>query len=123
MYNEFDSIVCTGNFPGNIGEGSCEDDLNNQGCLFDGGDCCGSNVDTTYCLKCICIEDLNCTAPLDLIGNGVCNDETNSAECGFDGGDCCEACINTDNCSECLCHAEGAPTIHTSCKYISLHNR
>ena len=49
--------------------------------------------------------------------NGICNDETNSAECEFDGGDCCGACINTDNCSECLCHAEGAPTLDTSCKY------
>ena len=70
MYNEFNSIDCTANYPGVIGSGFCTDDLNNQGCLFDGGDCCGSNVDTTYCLKCICIEDLNCTAPLDLIGNG-----------------------------------------------------
>ena len=89
-------------------------------CHFDQGDCCGNDVDTIYCIECICFENLNCSAPLDLIGNGVCNDETNSAECQFDGGECCATCINTEYCTECLCHAEGAPTLDISCKYISL---
>ena len=61
-------------------------------CHFDQGDCCGDNVDTIYCTKCICFESLNCSAPLDLIGNGVCNDEANNVECNFDGGDCCGHC-------------------------------
>ena len=99
-----------------IQDGYCDDQNNNGGCHYDQGDCCGNNVDTTYCTECICFEDLTCSAPLDLIGNGVCNDETNNAECNFDGGDCCEACINTEHCTECLCHEGGEPTLDISCK-------
>ena len=99
-----------------IGDGWCDDQNNNQDCLFDLGDCCGSNVNTELCHECICYDDLNCAAPLDLIGNGFCNDETNNAECEFDGGDCCAACINKDHCSECLCHIGGEPTLDLSCK-------
>ena len=37
------------------GDGNCDDDNNNAGCDFDGGDCCakslGSPVKTTYCNK------------------------------------------------------------------------
>jgi len=31
------------------GDKSCDDENNNEGCDFDGGDCCGPNVDKTYC--------------------------------------------------------------------------
>ena len=111
------STGCTSNIPQYIGNGFCSDENNNPGCLFDGGDCCGTNVDTTYCLECICIDYLNCSAPLVLIGNGFCNDETNNAECSFDGGECCGACINTEHCRECLCHDESEPALDLSCKY------
>ena len=121
VYNDFVIIGCTSNIPQYVGDGYCDDQNNNADCHFDQGDCCGNNVTTTYCTHCICFEDLICSAPLDLIGNGVCNDETNYAGCQFDGGDCCGACINTEYCRECLCHAEGAPTLDLSCKYISLH--
>ena len=30
--------------------------LNNPGCDYDGGDCCGSNVNTDYCEQCQCLE-------------------------------------------------------------------
>ena len=45
---------CMSEHPYNIGDGVCEDDTNNEGCSYDGGDCCGPNVDTTYCTECIC---------------------------------------------------------------------
>ena len=99
-----------------IGNGYCDDVTNNGGCDFDGGDCCGSNVDTQYCTECICYADLDCQAPLALIGNSFCNDEANTAECGYDGGDCCEDCANTDLCSECTCHEDQTSSLDVSCK-------
>ena len=86
-----------------IGDGFCHDETNNEGCNYDGGDCCGPNVNTLWCTNCICYEDWNCTTPFDLIGNGFCNDESNNADCIFDGGDCCGHCINENHCSECVC--------------------
>ena len=37
---------------GYIGDGYCDDENNNAGCNFDGGDCCGVNVNTQYCNLC-----------------------------------------------------------------------
>ena len=28
-----------------------------MGCNFDGGDCCGANVNTQWCTECLCIDD------------------------------------------------------------------
>ena len=39
-----------------IGDGHCDDENNNQCCNYDEGDCCGSNVDTTFCNECQCLE-------------------------------------------------------------------
>ena len=39
------------------GDGYCDDDNNVEGCEFDGGDCCGTNVDKTFCNKCECLEE------------------------------------------------------------------
>merc|ERR1711884_27389 len=36
------------------GDGFCDDENNNAGCAYDGGDCCGTNVNTTYCTECKC---------------------------------------------------------------------
>ena len=55
-------------------------------CTYDGGDCCGPNVDTQYCTECVCYANNGCDA--ELFGNSICNDETNNEECNFDGGDC-----------------------------------
>ena len=102
--------------PSMIGDGYCYDTANNEECHFDGGDCCGSNVNTEGCMECTCFEDLDCTAPLDLIGNSFCNDEANTAGCSYDGGDCCGNCANTDLCTECTCHDGGALPNDLSCK-------
>ena len=99
-----------------IGNGYCDDVTNNGGCDFDGGDCCGDNVDMQHCAECICYAVLDCAAPLDLIGNSFCNDEANTAGCSYDGGDCCGDCANTDLCTECTCHDEGALPLDLSCK-------
>ena len=37
-----------------IGDNYCDDVNNNADCSYDGGDCCGPNVDTTYCTDCEC---------------------------------------------------------------------
>jgi hypothetical protein len=81
-----------GNFNSLVGDGFCNDGTNNPGCLFDGGDCCGTNVNTVYCADCICYSHDTCDGPLDLISDGYCNDETNNAGCNFDGGDCIPQC-------------------------------
>ena len=47
-------IGCVSSNPGWIGDGYCDDETNNAGCHFDGGDCCGVNVNTQYCNLCIC---------------------------------------------------------------------
>ena len=38
-----------------IGDGFCEDRFNTPHCNFDGGDCCGSNVNLYFCEECQCI--------------------------------------------------------------------
>ena len=39
-----------------IGDGFCDDINNNMECTYDGGDCCGSNVNTQYCTECSCLD-------------------------------------------------------------------
>ena len=39
-----------------IADGECDDINNNIGCNFDGGDCCGDNVNTQFCTDCLCLE-------------------------------------------------------------------
>ena len=50
----FKSTGCSSDIPHWIGDGWCDDENNNESCGFDGGDCCGPNVDTQYCTECIC---------------------------------------------------------------------
>ena len=38
------------------GDGWCDDNNNFPGCSYDGGDCCGTNVLTTYCSDCQCLD-------------------------------------------------------------------
>ena len=40
-----------------IGDGFCDDVTNNANCHFDGGDCCGLNVNTDWCTECQCLND------------------------------------------------------------------
>ena len=43
--------------PSWIGDGYCNDETNIEGCDYDGGDCCGSNVVKRSCELCICHND------------------------------------------------------------------
>ena len=55
--------ACSSFNPQEIGNGWCTDDLNNAGCGFDGGDCCGPFVYTQYCSECEClVENITSTA-------------------------------------------------------------
>merc|ERR1711959_189466 len=83
------------------GDGNCDDDNNNCGCAYDGGDCCakslGGKVKTTYCKECKCKDPknkpkTNCPgncALKDYKGDGNCDDGNNNCGCDYDGGDCC----------------------------------
>ena len=39
-----------------MGDGYCDDYVNNVECSWDNGDCCGDNVDKTYCTQCQCLD-------------------------------------------------------------------
>ena len=34
----------------------CDDENNNAGCNYDGGYCCGDQVDTYFCTQCDCLD-------------------------------------------------------------------
>ena len=73
-----------------VGDGFCNDETNNAECNYDGGDCCGTCINTEHCTECQCLGgETNNDISNALIGNGFCNIETNNAECNYDGGDCC----------------------------------
>ena len=74
-----------------VGDGICNDETNIAGCNYDGGDCCGYNINSEHCTECTCFHQETCLAGMTqfLVGDGICNDETNIAECNYDGGDCC----------------------------------
>ena len=102
---DFQKTDCT--IPQWIGDGYCDDDINTEICNFDGGDCCGSCVDTEFCIECACLGNITSNEFSNpLIGNGFCNDNTNNALCGFDGFDCCGTNVNVDVCTECACHGK-----------------
>ena len=82
--------ICTNGVHPLAGNGLCNDDTNIVECGYDGGDCCGSCVNTDYCTQCQCLSGANGFGITNaLTGDGFCNDETNTAACMFDGGDCC----------------------------------
>ena len=108
------------------GDNICDDENNNKGCKYDGGDCCGSNVNTLFCLVCECLDPAEqggggppspsppsppspsppppsgCGYP-EYKGDNYCDDENNNAGCEWDGGDCCGDNVNTQYCSACEC--------------------
>ena len=43
-------------FPGYKKDGACDDLSNNEDCNWDGGDCCGPEVNTELCLDCECLD-------------------------------------------------------------------
>ncbi len=40
-----------------IADGICDDESNTEPCLFDGGDCCRSEIVDFFCVDCICQND------------------------------------------------------------------
>merc|ERR1719382_517091 len=111
-----------------IGDMYCDDMNNNMDCNYDGGDCCGPNVNTEWCSDCQCLDPNgdgggsggNSTtggppAPTSStnqppascnsgwIADGYCDDVNNNVDCSYDGGDCCGSNVNTQYCSECQC--------------------
>lgn len=60
------------------GDGICDDQNNHGGCNFDGGDCCGDNVDTDLCTQCQCLEEED---PLPNAVGCCFKRENNSQEC------------------------------------------
>merc|ERR1719225_981819 len=39
-----------------VGDNNCDDGNNNEGCGWDGGDCCGDSVNTQFCSACECLD-------------------------------------------------------------------
>ena len=112
-----------------VGDGSCDDSNNIEACSFDGGDCCGSNVNTIFCTVCQCLEGGGggsggtTTAPHGTTsgvcnqwaGDGFCDDINNNLDCNYDGGDCCGSNVNTLFCTECQClEGEGGGNLTTT---------
>ena len=92
-----------------IQNGVCDTHNNNEGCLYDGGDCCDCTlVDDdddgykSYSFS-LCVDPSadcydptavtlmsNCTdGHIKDIGDGRCDPENNNESCWYDGGDCC----------------------------------
>ena len=57
VYIWFCIPACSSPIPHKIGTGYCDDENNNAGCGFDGGDCCGPNVKTAHCSECQCLGE------------------------------------------------------------------
>ena len=121
-----------------VGNEFCNDETNTADCNYDGGDCCGYNMNSEYCSQCECYVQETCSSGYHpLVADGFCNDEINHLECNYDGGDCCkhpeligngfcndetsygicnfdggDCCVNIDKsyCSECKCHGGGIIT-------------
>merc|ERR1712176_1238322 len=99
------------------GDGNCDDNNNNAGCAWDGGDCCGNDVKKEYCTECKC-KDCTAKAPpgdacvksakkncklKEYKGDGNCDDDNNNAGCAWDGGDCCKEKLVRTYCKKCEC--------------------
>ena len=121
-----------------VGNGFCNDEVNTADCNYDGGDCCGYDINPEYCSQCLCYLQETCLSGYHpLVADGICNDQTNHSECNYDGGDCCkhpelignricndqtsdgicnfdggDCCVNIDksHCAECKCHGGGLIT-------------
>ena len=103
--------------PSWVDDNYCDDGNNNEECEWDGGDCCGYDVNTQFCNYCECldpdfdgpimttttIKPTGCSNYYYWAGDGYCDDITNDEECEWDGGDCCGENVNTDYCIECEC--------------------
>ena len=94
---------CTDGIIPDIGDGWCDAKNNNEGCRFDGGDCCDCARASNESSFSLCVDPgavcYNPTAVnvqsscidgrIEYIGDGGCNADNNNKECLYDGGDCC----------------------------------
>ena len=65
-------------------DGYCDDNNNNPGCNFDGGDCCppyGHGSWDQYCSSCECIEPTTRTACADIWSALKCKKKNKAGEC------------------------------------------
>merc|ERR1712210_181229 len=95
-----------------VGDGNCDDENNNCGCKYDGGDCCLPKVVKTYCKDCSCVDPKQkkkcngkCGAKA-YVGDGNCDDNNNNCGCNYDGGDCCpkgSKPVSKKYCTICKC--------------------
>ena len=75
------------------GDNYCNDENNNEACFFDGGDCCGSNVNTQYCTECQCLEGGG--------GGNVGTTTSTSVSCGNHYATTCADCPQGNGASLC----------------------
>ena len=107
-------LNCTdGHIPA-IGDGRCDAENSNEGCYYDGGDCCECTCITGRDYDCgahgfFCRDpNSGCSNPrIDMypnytidrkqyVGDGWCDIDNNSESCDYDGGDCCECTCNSE---------------------------
>jgi len=92
-----------------FGDFVCDDENNNCGCDWDGGDCCGKTdaYDYTQCDECVCKQPEGCVSVCETpawTADGYCDDGNNNCGCGWDDGDCCDfGNANFNYCSICTC--------------------
>ena len=88
-----------------VNDNFCDDENNNPGCNFDGGDCCNNQSPgwNNFCNVCACLEG-GCGSP-QWANDNFCDDENNNFGCNFDGGACCfNQSPGWDNfCNDCAC--------------------
>ena len=94
---------CAGGVIPDIEDGWCDLENNNEGCRFDGGDCCdcarASNKSSfslcadpgavCYNPTAVTIKSSCINGNIESVGDGVCDADNNNKECLYDGGDCC----------------------------------
>ena len=98
---------CANGTISSIQNGNCDIQNNNEGCLYDGGDCCDctrvDDDDYSSSSFYLCADPSadcydptaaalmsNCTdGDIKDIGDGKCDPENNNENCLYDGGDCC----------------------------------
>ena len=92
--------------PNWLGDNYCDDVNNNAECNYDGGDCCGTNVDTTYCTHCQCLDpNFTTTPPPTTTSNPTCEDDPAwSKDCGY--------WVSVGYCT----HQDFAPFMQSFCK-------
>ena len=94
----------------NLGDGTCDLDLNSKEYFFDIGDCCQMDTicvenrfDQVTCPDHPCIESNQYCIEHEL-GDGICQDHNNGPYCDYDLGDCCSISSQAyEDCCTCKC--------------------